>query len=141
MDNKLLTEGLQQAKQDLHLQDFYAVSLWNYCSGNYTNHQWHYTFCSPRQSEYWFNPVEVWGLNNTGVENLFPKELQDGLKVYQTVSKWMFIAYAVAFFTTITEVVVGVTAIFSRWGSFATTIISSVSFLFPNNFSRSGSPD
>jgi len=130
LDNKYLTDGLLAAKKDLNLKDYYTVALWNYCSGDWKDGNIKYDYCSPHKNEYWFNPVDVWGLNNTGVENLFPKELRDGLKVYKTVSKWMFIAYAVAFFATIAELVVGISAIFSRWGSFATTIVAGVQTLF-----------
>lgn len=52
------------------------------------------------------------------------------MKVYKTVSKWMFIAYLVAFIATAAQILVGIIAIFSRWGSCVTTIVSIVSFLF-----------
>lgn len=48
------------------------------------------------------------------------------LDVYKMVSKWMFIAYVVAFALTCAELVVGIFAICSRWGSCVTTLISSV---------------
>ncbi|KAI9879513.1 MAG: hypothetical protein M1830_008305 [Pleopsidium flavum] len=134
VDNNLLHQGLQQAKSTLNLKDFYTVSLWNYCDGSKANSSSTSVetveFCSPRQSEFWFNPVEVWGLNNTGLEQVFPKELKDGLNAYQTASKWMFIAYVVAFVATALELIVGFFAVFSRWGSFATTVVSVASALF-----------
>jgi hypothetical protein len=89
------------------------------------------TDCTGRQTSFWFNPVEVWGLNNTQVSDVFPKKLNDGLRVYEKVSKWMFTAYAVAFFATVAEVVVGFFAILSRWGSFVTYIVAAVSVFFP----------
>ena len=55
---------------------------------------------SPRQAEFWFNPVEVWGLNGTNAESLFPKELKDGLNTYKHVSKYMFIVYVIALVAT-----------------------------------------
>ena len=61
------------------------------------------------------------------MEQLFPKQLQDGLNAYQTAAKWMFIAYIVAVSVTALELLVGMLAIFSRWGSLVTTIISVVS--------------
>jgi len=130
IDNKYLTDGLLQAKKDLNLKDYYTVALWNYCSGDWKDGKIDYTFCSEKKRYFWFNPVEVWKLNDTGVENLFPKELTNGLKLYKKVAHWMFVTYAIAFFLTLTEVVVGFTAIFSRWGSFATTIIASIATFF-----------
>jgi hypothetical protein len=130
IDYTILTTAFQQAKSTLNIKDFYTVSLWNYCSSSKSNSSTAGTevvdFCSPRQSEFWFNPVEVWGLNNTGAEQLFPKQLQDGLNAYQTAAKWMFIAYVVAVAVTALELLVGMLAIFSRWGSLFTTIISVV---------------
>ena len=97
--------------------------LWNYCSWNGNNK---YSFCSPRKEEFWFNPVEVWGLNGTGAENLFPKGLKDGLDTYKNVSKYMFIVYVIALVATIVELLIGVSAMFSRWGSFVTTFFAAV---------------
>lgn len=42
--------------QTLGLHDFYTVGLWNYCEGY--NGQGT-TECSPTQTMYWFNPVEI----------------------------------------------------------------------------------
>jgi len=130
LDNTVLNAALQAAKQDLKIEDFYTVGLWNYCKGNWTNNEWKYDYCSPAKSEYWFNPVEVWGLNNTGVDNLFPKALKDGLNVYKHVAKWMFITYVVAFIATCLTLVIGISAIFSRWGSFVTTMFAGVASIF-----------
>lgn len=122
-----LANALEQAEKALNLYDFYDIGLWNYCSGNKTaDGDYQVTYCAPPQAEFWFNPVEVWKLNNTGVENLLPDNLQKGLDTYKSVSKWMFIAYAVAFISTIVELVVGLTAICSRLGSLITSFVSGV---------------
>ncbi|KAI9706722.1 MAG: hypothetical protein M1836_003733 [Candelina mexicana] len=126
VDDNLLNKGVDALKKDLNLKGFYTVSLWNYCDGTGDKVE----YCSPRTSQFWFNPVEVWGLNNTGAENAFPKELRTGLNAYRTVSKWMFTAYIVAFVATLVEFLIGFAAIFSRWGSLVTTVVSVVSSLF-----------
>ena len=112
------------------MEDFYIVGLWNYCDGEYDDKKYKTKHCSDRKAKFWFNPVEVWGLSGTGVDEKFPEDLKKGLDVYKKVSGWMFIAYAVAFFATIAELVIGISAIFSRWGSLFTTICSGVSSLF-----------
>ncbi|KAL9103809.1 MAG: hypothetical protein Q9163_001186 [Psora crenata] len=122
-------------KSALDIKDFYRVSLWNYCSGDFTSNSTggvseSVTFCSPRRNEFWFNPVEVWGLNSTGVERFFGDELRSGLNTYKTVAKWMFICYLVAVIATVVEILVGFLALFSRLGSLITTIVSTVSSLF-----------
>jgi hypothetical protein len=50
--------------------------------------------------------------------------------LYQSASKWMHIAYYVAFCTTIASVLTGLLGICSRWGSCITSIVSSASTLF-----------
>ena len=42
--------------QTLGLHDFYTVGLWNFCEG-YINEGT--TNCSPTQTLYWFNPIEI----------------------------------------------------------------------------------
>ncbi|KAI4183278.1 MAG: hypothetical protein LQ346_006383 [Caloplaca aetnensis] len=117
-------------KEVIGVKDFYHVSLWNYCAGDFDNGADKVTYCSPRQNEFWFNPVDVWGMNRTGIDQLFSKELRDGLNAYRVAAKWMFIAYIVAVVTTIVEILVGFFALFSRLGSLATTIVSTISSLF-----------
>ncbi|MCJ1224818.1 hypothetical protein MMC12_001463 [Toensbergia leucococca] len=134
LTDKLINDTTSATTTALGIKDFYTVSLWNYCSGDFAttgaNTTDKVTYCSPRTSEFWFNPVQVWGLNNTGVENLFSSELKDGLDAYHTASKWMFIAYVVTVISLVLEILIGITALFSRWGSLATSIISGISNLF-----------
>ena len=123
---------------NVSLSDYYTVSLWNYCSGNFTGSGHNDTntpsFCSPQQSQFWFNPVAVWGLTNTSAENVFGKQLNDGLNTYHTVAKWMFIAYVIAIISTAVEILAGIFAIFSRLGSLLTSIVSFISGLFIGAF-------
>jgi SUR7/PalI family len=124
IDNIGLDQVLGQAKDAANVKDYYTIYLWNYCSWDGNDK---YSFCSKREAYFAFDPVEIWGLQNAGDDSVFPKELQDGLKAYKAVSKWMFVAYVVALTATAVELVVGISAIFSRWGSFCTTFFSSVS--------------
>ncbi|KAI4255444.1 MAG: hypothetical protein L6R42_006740 [Xanthoria sp. 1 TBL-2021] len=130
LTDAIINQTTDAAKDALDIKDFYHVSLWNYCAGDFDKGQDKVTYCSPRKNQFWFNPVEVWGLNNTGVEKLFSDELRSGLNAYQKATKWMFIAYVVAVVATIVEIFVGIFALFSRLGSLATTIVSTVSSLF-----------
>ena len=124
-----LTAG--NASNSTQVAGFYQVYLWNYCSGNGSSSQNEtITYCSPRQNEFWFDPVSAWGLNETGAEQLFGKELTDGLNIYKNVAKWMFLCYLIAIISTAAEILVGISSLFSRLGALATTIVSSVSSLF-----------
>ena len=131
LTNAVIGEATNAVRESLNVYDFYHVSLWNYCAGNFTSSGGdNVTFCSPHTNEFWFNPVEVWGLNNTNIDQFFSKELRDGLNAYETAARWMFISYIVALVATILEILVGFSALFSRLGSLATTIVSTVSSLF-----------
>jgi hypothetical protein len=121
-----LIDQLTGAASANNLSDFYQVGLWDYCSGTNSSSGEKVTFCSKPQSSYWFNPIDVWGLQNTTVEEAFPKELKDGLNAYQKAAHWMFVAYVVALSITAGEIVVGFFAVFSRWGSCVTTILAAV---------------
>jgi len=122
-----LTSLLAEAQKDLKIKDFYTIYLWNYCSWNGDEK---YSYCSPGKAEFWFNPIDVWGLNDTaGIETLIPTDLKDALKTYQTVSKYMFVVYVIALVATAVELLIGISAIFSRWGSFFTTFFAVVAFL------------
>ncbi|KAB2579941.1 Integral membrane protein [Lasiodiplodia theobromae] len=126
IDDELLAALTVSANENL--SDIYTVGIWNYCSGDKNSSGIDY--CSGRKASYWFNPVDVWGLNSTGAEDLIPDKLESGLKIYKKVANWMFAAYTVAFFATLAEILVGILAIFSRWGSFITTIVASVATIF-----------
>jgi hypothetical protein len=127
-DNNLL-KALQGAAQSKELKDFYLVGFWNYCEGDIDDKGAEkITFCSDRKSYYWFNPVDVWQLSDTSAQKIFPDEMQKGLDAYRKVSRWMYASFILAFFLTIAEFLVGFSALFSRWGSFVTTIVSTVRF-------------
>ncbi|EFR04459.1 integral membrane protein [Nannizzia gypsea CBS 118893] len=124
-----LAHGLEQAKAKGDLHDFYIVGMWNYCYGDHKDGADKVTHCSPRQSKFWFNPAEVWGVDDT-IEKLYPSTLQKGLNTYKKVAGWIFVAYAVAISASAIQLLVGISAIFSRWGSFFTTIVAGVSAVF-----------
>ncbi|KAI4127971.1 MAG: hypothetical protein LQ338_002937 [Usnochroma carphineum] len=130
LTDAIINQTTNAAKTALGVKDFYHISLWNYCAGDLDNGKDKVTYCSPHKNEFWFNPVEVWGLNNTNIDHLFSKELRDGLNAYRITAKWMFIAYIVALVSTIVEILVGFFALFSRLGSLATTIVSTISSFF-----------
>lgn len=119
-----------------NLRDFYDIGLWGYCAGNKTSSgKYEVDYCSKPKAEFAFDPVTVWGLNTTSSEDsvlsdIFPDGLQNAIKTYKKVFKWMFIAYIIAFIATALELVVGLTAICSRLGSLVTSLISGVAFLF-----------
>ena len=128
IDNNLL-QALQGAASTKELKDFYLVGLWNYCEGDTDDKgKETITYCSPRQKNFWFNPIDAWQLKNTTAQKLFPDDkMEKTLDTYHKVAGWMFSAFVIAICLTAAEFVVGIFAIFSRWGSLVTTFVSSVS--------------
>jgi hypothetical protein len=131
VDDKIrnLINKLVDAQKGKNLKDVYEIYMWNYCSGtkdNGTSGGVKLDYCSPRKAQFWFDPVEVWGLNGTGITNLLPSEFNKGLSLYHKASTWMFVAYTLSFWVTAASIVVGIFAICSRWGSCATSIVASV---------------
>lgn len=130
IDNELL-QALQGKAKTNELKDFYIVGFWNYCEGDINDKgEETITFCSERKSNFWFNPVDIWKLSDTSAQKIFPDELQKGLDAYHRVSRWMYASFIITFFLTLGEFLIGFAAIFSRWGSFVTTIVSTAQSLF-----------
>ncbi|PNP56366.1 hypothetical protein THARTR1_03522 [Trichoderma harzianum] len=125
-----LAAAMEEAEKDGELRDFYNIGLFGYCSGDKEHNEFTVDFCSKPKGSFWFNPLEVWHLNISGVPDLLPKHLQSELKTYQKVSHWMFVSYVLAFATTCLQLLVGFSAIFSRIGSLATTVVAVVATIF-----------
>ncbi|KAJ5174980.1 uncharacterized protein N7482_000857 [Penicillium canariense] len=125
-----VSDVLSKLQEDSTLADFYQIGLWGYCDGAINNNTANVTECSKPKSEFYFDPFYVWGLEDSDVKDELPSDYTKAMKVYKAVSKWMFIAYLVAFIVTIVEILVGFFAICSRWGSCVTTFFAVLAFLF-----------
>lgn len=127
----VLTGALEAAKQQLDMKDYYTIYLRGYCGWNGKDM---YANCSSPKAFFWFDPITIWGLdsNTTGqaIENVLPESLRTGLATYEKVSKVMSIAYLVAAIATVLTLLIGISAIFSRWGSLITTVFATVSWIF-----------
>lgn len=124
--NNDLLDALTGAASSKELKGFYQVGLWSYCEGEKKDGVEKITYCSSSKTQFWFDPIEVWGLKNTSVQNVLGDDLQKGLNTYKKVAGWMNWAFIIATILTAAEFVVGFFAIFSRWGSLVTTILSTV---------------
>ncbi|CAI7664502.1 unnamed protein product [Penicillium bialowiezense] len=125
-----ITKLINTLQDDSTIADFYDIGLWGYCQGNITNNKDTVSSCTKPKAEFYFNPSDVLGVSESELEEELGSSVKKIMKVYKAVSKWMFIAYLVAFIATCAQILVGIFAIFSRWGSCVTTIVSIVSFLF-----------
>jgi hypothetical protein len=120
----VLGGALQAAKQTLGLRDYYTIYLRSSCDWNGNSSP--YQTCTSPAAYYWFNPIKVWGLDRASlpVEEFLPDSFRNGLDAYHAGSKAMFVLYAAALAATSFTILVGFTAIFSRWGSFFTTFFA-----------------
>lgn len=127
-NNSILEGALQQAKQSLGMNDYYTIYLRSYCHWNGDDT---YANCTDPQSYFWFNPIKVWHLNETGVnvDDYLPKEFHDGLSAYKAASKAIFYLYVGSLSAAAVTILVGISAIFSRWGSFFTTFCATAMWI------------
>ncbi|KAI5371219.1 hypothetical protein Slin15195_G020910 [Septoria linicola] len=154
--NAVLSDAIGNIQTAGGIGEIYNIHLWNYCYSNETDGS--DQKCSKRESQFVFDPIEIWGLesdNSTSAtattssdnaiesaiatvkdnydewsEELLGSSGKKALSAYKKVAKWMFIAYQVAFWTNLATIVVGLLAICSRWGSLLTWILSVVSTFF-----------
>jgi len=119
----LLGGALEAAKQSLGLQDYYTIYLRNYCGWNGNDK---YSNCTDPSSFFYFDVIKIWGLNDTGTptSDYLPDSLRAGLDTYKAASKAMFFFYCAALAATSATILVGISAIFSRWGSLFTSFFA-----------------
>ncbi|KAF1913899.1 integral membrane protein-like protein [Ampelomyces quisqualis] len=131
VDNNLL-EALKGAASSKELKDFYQVGLWSYCEGDKDEKTGveTITYCSKSKSNFWFDPFSVWELKDTSAQKVLGEDLQKGLNTYKKVAGWMVWAFGIALLLSAAEFIIGFFAIFSRWGSLVTTIVSTAQTLF-----------
>ncbi|KAJ9644009.1 hypothetical protein H2199_003875 [Coniosporium tulheliwenetii] len=126
IDDKLV-QAFKNSAAGASMSDFYTIHLWNYCSGKKDASTGAETieFCSPGK------PATDGAAAGADVklDDYIPGDLKKGLDTYAKVVKWMFALYVIALCATAAEIVIGILAIFSRWGSFVTTILSTATTL------------
>lgn len=131
VDDGDISAALDKVQEYFNIPDFYNIGLFGYCQGNITNsNTYKVSNCSSPKTEFYFDPIEIWNLKKMGLENALPDDVGKALNIYKNVSKWMSVAYIIAFAATALELLLGITAIFSRWGSCVTTLIAITAFLF-----------
>ena len=110
----------------------YSVGLWNYCAGggmvgNATadglDPASKVAFCTGRDVHFAFNPVQVWGLDNTFTTQFFSKDLNNALNAYENgLAKAIGPLYIVTVVAAGVQIIIGLFAVLSRIGSLFTTL-------------------
>ncbi|EKD13798.1 uncharacterized protein L3040_005584 [Drepanopeziza brunnea f. sp. 'multigermtubi'] len=116
-ENIVLVNSLARS---LGLHDFYQVGLWNFCEG-YNDEG--ITYCHPRESLYWFNPVEVL-LNElfSGATIAIPVQLVNILQLIRIASRIMFGFFLAGTCMNVVSTGLVFAALRSRWWSLVLTI-------------------
>jgi hypothetical protein len=130
IDAEGISDIVSRIQDNSTSKDFYQIGLWGYCDGYVSNGNYNLTDCSKPKSDFYFDPLSVWGLNNDSVLDKLPNGYHKFSKTYKAVIRWMSIAYILAFVTTILEIAVGIFAVWSRWSSCVTTLFAVLAFLF-----------
>jgi hypothetical protein len=130
--NNDFLDALRGKADSKELKDFYQVGLFSYCEGDTDEKTGanKITYCSARKFQFYFDPLKVWGMNGTSLQAALGDKYDDGMNVYKKVAGWMNWAFVIVIVLTPVEFIVGFFAIFSRWGSFVTTIISTAQTIF-----------
>lgn len=114
--------------QTLGLHDFYQVGLWNFCEG-YKGEG--VTYCSPPETLYWFNPVEI--LRNellAGASINLPADINDILDLIRLVSNWMFGLFLTGTVLSFVLIFAMPLSIFTRWLALPVAILAFLNALF-----------
>jgi hypothetical protein len=131
--------------RSLGLHDYYLVGMWNFCEG-YNDEG--VVYCSPPQTLYWFNPVEIL-LNEllSGATIVLPADINDILELIRLASNLMFGFFLTGLLMNFVSIFLAPLAIYSRWWSLplaiwtfitallstAATIIATVMFIIFRN--------
>jgi hypothetical protein len=113
--------------RSLGLHDFYQVGLWNFCEG-YNDEG--ITYCSPTQTLYWFNPIEIL-LNEllAGATIALPAEINNILNLIKIASHLMFGFFLTGVCMNFVNTFLAPIVLYSRWWSFPFAIWTFISAL------------
>ncbi|PMD56776.1 uncharacterized protein K444DRAFT_615190 [Hyaloscypha bicolor E] len=113
--------------RSLGLHDFYQVGLWNFCEG-YNDEG--ITYCSPTQTLYWFNPIEIL-LNEllAGATIALPAEINNILNLIKIASHLMFGFFLTGVCMNFVNIFLAPIVLYSRWWSFPFAIWTFISAL------------
>jgi hypothetical protein len=139
-----LTAALKYSAESNKLARVYEVHLYNFCERNSADSI--VTYCSPKMANYHFDPITIWSLDsantdtmptNTGAGQhsamtkedeikLLGEVAQKALDAYRGGALLMFISYQISFWATLATILSGMLAVYSRFGSFLTWLLSIV---------------
>jgi hypothetical protein len=132
-DNQAFAQALWHERRLSQLTQFYNVYLWDWCSSNaaVVDSQ---AFCSPQEWAFTFNPFSAMGLTRSigsqSEDSVYPQALGAAMRTYDRASTWLRVSYIIAGVAKALELIFGLVAVTSRWGSLCAAFTALVSLFF-----------
>ncbi|KAK6538706.1 hypothetical protein TWF694_010281 [Orbilia ellipsospora] len=123
--------SIQNTANLVGVADFYQAGLFSYCSGTYDNATQSYNVnnCSSSSASFVFNIIDIINAQaNTGKNLTFPSGVNDAFKAVRALTHAQYVCFVAGIIATGVELVLGIFAFLSRWGSCVTTIVAIFAF-------------
>jgi hypothetical protein len=134
-DNQAFSQALWQERRLGQLKQFYSVFLWDWCSSDAAVVDSN-AFCSAETFAFTFDPFKAMNLTRSigsqTEESAYPEALRVAMQAYDKSSTWLRISYIIAGVAKLVELIFGLVAVTSKWGSLCaafTALVSSFFFL------------
>lgn len=108
----------------------YRVGLWSYCREETSLGAVQTTNCAPPSRDFWFNPLDIWTLEDPSLQKTLADDLSPGLKAYRRIVVFIKVAFILATVLTAAELFAIIFAIFTRAASAVGLLLSLVSYQF-----------
>jgi len=121
-------DSLQSVAESGPLKDFYVVGLFGYCEGktDKKTRRETVTHCSAWKVPFYFDPADVWQLENTILQAVLGERFTKGMQTYRAAVEWTHWTFVIMLGLTVLELAGGILAIRSRWFSCFTAFVSIV---------------
>ncbi|RYN15693.1 hypothetical protein AA0115_g12870 [Alternaria tenuissima] len=114
-----IPDALQSAAESGPLKDFYVVGLFGYCEGETDKETGRETIthCSAWKMPFYFDPADVWQLENTSLQAVLGERFTKGMQKYRAAGQAMHWTFVITLGLTLLEITFGTLAICNRWCS------------------------
>jgi hypothetical protein len=105
----------------------YRIGLWSYCREETSLGAVGTSNCAPPSRDFWFNPLDVWTLEDPSLQKTLADDLSPGLKAYRRAVVFIKAAFILATVLTVAELFAIFFAIVTRAASAVGLVLSLVS--------------
>ncbi|KAF3031645.1 hypothetical protein E8E12_001329 [Didymella heteroderae] len=108
----------------------YRIGLWSYCREETSLGADGTSNCAPPSRDFWFNPLDVWTLEDPSLQKTLADDLSPGLKAYSRAVVFIKAAFILATVLTVAELFAIFFAIVTRAASAVGLVLSLASLVF-----------